>query len=92
MLSESVGRESSSLWYSWAVVCVFLSYACAAGWVGRVFHDGGGGLGCNWYSLLLFGVQFFCVVWGQSILVFVVLGCQERCEYERMRLMYCLYT
>ena len=33
-----------------------------------------------------------CEVWKQSILVFFVLGSQEGCVYERMGLMYCLYT
>ena len=34
----------------------------------------------------------FCVIRSRSLLVFVVLGCQEGFAYERMGLMYCLYT
>ena len=41
--------------------CVFLSYACVVRWVRDVFHDGGGRLGWNWYSLLLYAVRNF--VW-----------------------------
>ena len=49
----------------WGVVlrcrCGLLSYACAVEWVLHVFHDEGGGLGWNWYSLLLYAVRSF--VW-----------------------------
>ena len=34
----------------------------------------------------------FCVVCSLSVRVFAVLGSQEGCAYERMGLMYCLYT
>ena len=40
---------------------MFLSCACAVRWVMHVFHDEGGGLRWNWYSLLLYVVQKF--VW-----------------------------
>jgi len=72
--------------------CGFLSYACALGWVIHVFHDEGGELGWNWYSLLIYTSVEFCVVCSLSMKVFAVLGSQEGCAYERMGLMYCLYT
>ena len=34
----------------------------------------------------------FCMICSRSILIFAVIGSQERFAYEKMGLMYCLYT
>ena len=47
---------------------------------------GGTGTACCYRSVE------FCVICSRSIRIFAVLGSQEGCAYERMGLMYCLYT
>ena len=69
---------------------MFLSYACAVGWVIHVFHDEGGGV--ELAQPVAIRTAEFCVICTRSIRVFVVFGFQEGCAYETMGLMYCLYT